>query len=296
MRFFRYIPLLIREMRPHQWIKNVFVFAPALFAKELFNPDILVSSFLAAVAFSLISSAVYIINDFFDREKDRYHPKKRTRPIASGELHPYLALAFALLLALAVLIRVFFWNRGVFAVLLVYLLLNLFYSVYFKKIPLLDIFLVAIGFDLREAAGGFACSLYMSPWMFVVTFLLALFIAATKRRQEIANLGEEAVIHREALSDYNLTFLDNLITIITASTLISYIIYTLSKDIKEKFVSQHLYLTTPFVLYGILRYLYLVYVKGKGDDPMEIILRDLPFQVNLALWAMAVFVILYFGW
>ncbi len=283
-------------MRPHQWIKNMFVFAPALFAKELFNLEIFINSLFAAVAFSLVSSAVYIINDFFDREKDRHHPKKRKRPIASGQLPPHLALAFALFLAIIVLLRVFFWNGGVFAVLLVYFLINLLYSVYLKKIPLLDIFLVAIGFDLREAAGGFACSLYMSPWMFVVTFLLALFIAATKRRQEIANLGEDATEHRETLSDYNLPFLDNLISIITASTFISYVIYTLSKDIKGKFESQHLYLTTPFVLYGILRYLYLVYVKGKGDDPMEIILKDLPFQVNLVLWAAAVFVILYFGW
>ena len=283
-------------MRPHQWVKNVFVFAPAVFAKEVMNVDIMKKSLVAAVAFSLVSSGVYVINDYFDRDKDRYHPKKRKRPIASGQLPALPALLVALAMVGVTFVFLYLWNPFVFFVILAYFCLNVIYSAWLKDVPLLDIFLVALGFDLREAAGGFASSLYMSPWMFVVTFLLALFIAATKRRQEIANLKEDAVLHREALSEYNLVFLDNLIAIVTASTLISYVIYTLSKDMQERMISQHLYLTTPFVLYGILRYLYLVYVKGKGDDPMEIILKDFPFQLNLLFWALTVFVILYFGW
>ncbi len=282
-------------MRPHQWVKNLFVFAPALFSKEIFNPRVLIESIVAFVLFSLISSSVYIINDYFDREADKEHPVKKNRPIASGALPAVPALIFAIVLATGVLSIALFWRRGTFFVLLVYFVLNILYSFYLKRLPILDVFFVAIGFDLREAAGGLASDIYLSPWMLVVTFLLALFLASIKRRQELWKLKENAEVHREILKEYNLSFLDQFISIIASSTIIAYVLYTLSPEIKTKF-STNLYLTTPFVLYGLLRYLYLVHMRGLGDDPIEIILYDTPFKLNLLMWGLFVLVIIYFGW
>lgn len=287
--------LLIREMRLHQWVKNLFVFAPAIFSKEIFTPRVLVESVVAFILFSLISSSVYIINDYFDREADREHPVKKSRPIASGELPAVPALVFALALASAVMIVSFLWREGVFFVLMTYFVLNILYTLYLKRVPILDVFFVAIGFDLREAAGGLASGIYLSPWMLVVTFLLALFLASVKRRQELCKLKENAREHREILKEYNIAFLDHLISIIASSTMIAYILYTLSPEIKTKF-SANLYLTTPFVLYGLLRYLYLVHMRDLGDDPIEIILYDIPFKLNLLMWGLFVLVIIYFGW
>ena len=288
------IVLIIKEMRPHQWVKNLFVFAPAVFSKEIFLPSVLTEATITFFLFSLISSAVYIINDYFDREADMEHPIKKKRPIASGELSALPSFIFALLLGASILGFSLFWRKGVFFVLITYFLLNFLYSSFLKKIPILDVFFVAIGFDLREAAGGLASEIYLSPWMLVVTFLLALFLASIKRRQELWKLRENAPIHRKILKEYNLKFLDNLISIIASSTVISYLLYTLSPEIKTKF-SPNLYLTFPFVLYGLLRYLYLAHMKGLGDDPMEIILYDAPFQLNLLIWGLSILVIIYFG-
>ncbi len=282
-------------MRPHQWVKNLFVLAPAIFSKEIFYKSIFLEALITLILFSLLSSSVYIMNDFFDREADRVHPEKRKRPIAAGQLPAIPALIFSIILSLSVLSFSFLWRSGTFIVLLTYILLNLIYSAYLKRIPIVDVFFVAIGFDLREAAGGLSSHIYLSPWMFVVTFLLALFIASIKRKQELWKLKQEAGNHREILKEYDLPFLDNLITIIASATMISYVLYTLSPEIRGKF-SENLYLTSPFVLYGLLRYLYLAHMKGLGDDPMEIILHDLSFQVNLLLWGFSLLVIIYFGW
>lgn len=287
--------LFIKAMRPHQWMKNIFVFAPAVFSKEIFSPAVFKEGVLTFFLFSLLSSSVYIINDYFDREADRQHPVKKKRPIASGELPAVPALLFAVILGVAVLLFALLWRKGVFIILLTYFVLNFLYSCYLKKVPILDVFFVALGFDLREAAGGFASDIYLSPWMLTVTFLLALFLATVKRRQELFKLKEGAFSHREILREYNLPFIDHLISIIAASTVISYMLYTLSPEIKSRF-SPNLYLTGPFVLYGLLRYLYLAHMKGLGDDPMEIILYDTPFQINLFMWGLAVLVIIYFGW
>lgn len=289
------VVLLIREMRPHQWVKNLFVFAPAIFSKEIFNPGVLFESTITFMLFSLLSSSVYVMNDYFDREADREHPVKKKRPIASGELPAVPALVFALALASAVLIISLLWREGVFFVLMTYFVLNILYSFYLKRVPILDVFFVSIGFDLREAAGGLASGIYLSPWMLVVTFLLALFLASVKRRQELWRLKENAKDHRKILKEYNIAFLDHFISIIASSTIIAYILYTLSPEIKTKF-SANLYLTTPFVLYGLLRYLYLVYMKGLGDDPIEIIFYDTPFKLNLLVWVLFLLVIIYFGW
>ncbi len=284
------IILFVRAMRPRQWAKNVFVFAPAVFSREIFIPKVALNSTIAFALFSFLASSVYIINDFFDRERDRRHPVKRQRPIASGALPAYPALFAALIMAFSVLAIALFWSRPVFLVLLFYFLINLLYSSSLKNFPILDVFLVALGFDLREAAGGLASGIYLSPWLFAVTFLLALFLATVKRRQELITAGGNA---RDV--EYPLSFLDQLITIISASTLLSYIIYTLTPEIREK-LGQHIYLTTPFVLYGILRYLYLAHTQGKGEDPLEILFGDRPFQLNLLLWGLTAGIIIFIEW
>ncbi len=288
----RKVFLFIKAMRPQQWAKNVFVFAPAVFSREIFQPRVGEEAFLVFVLFSFLSSSVYIINDFFDREEDRRHPVKKLRPIASGELPAYPALAGALALAVLSLAVSLLWRRPVFLILLFYFLINLLYSSSLKRVVILDVFIVALGFDLREAAGGLASGIYLSPWLFAVTFLLALFLATVKRRQELIRMEE---VSRHALLSYPLSFLEQFINIISAATVISYIIYTLTPEIRHK-LGEHLYLTTPFVLYGILRYLYLAHSKGMGEDPLEIILKDRNFQVNLLLWVGVVGVIIFLGW
>ncbi len=284
------IALFVKTMRPRQWAKNVFVFAPAVFSKEIFFPRVLINSIITFFLFSFLASSVYVINDFFDRERDRRHPVKKKRPIASGALPAYPAFFAALVMALAVLFISFLWSRPVFFVLLFYFLLNLLYSSSLKNVAILDVFIVALGFDLREAAGGVSSGIYLSPWLFAVTFLLALFLAAVKRRQELISAG-----YGTRNTDYPMPFLEQLITIISASTVLSYIIYTLTPEIRHK-LGEHLYLTTPFVLYGILRYLYLVHSEGKGEDPLEILFGDIPFQLNLFLWAFTAGIIIFIEW
>ncbi len=288
----RKVFLFVKAMRPQQWAKNVFVFAPAVFSKEIVRGRVAEEAFLVFVLFSLLSSSVYIINDFFDRKEDRRHPVKRLRPIASGQLPAYPALVGALLLAGLSLAVSFWWRRPVFLVMLFYFLLNFLYSSSLKKVVILDVFVVALGFDLREAAGGLASGIYLSPWLFAVTFLLALFLATVKRRQELVKMKE---VSRQTLLSYPLSFLEQFISIISAATVLSYIIYTLTPEIRHK-LGEHLYLTTPFVLYGILRYLFLAHSKGMGEDPLEIILKDRTFQVNLLLWVGMVGVIIFTGW
>ncbi len=288
----RKVLLFLRAMRPHQWVKNVFVFAPAVFSKEIFQERVAREAFFVFVLFCILSSSIYIINDFFDREEDRRHPVKRHRPIASGQLPAYPALVGALFLAGLSLALAFLWRRPVFFVMLFYFLLNFLYSSSLKKVVILDVFVVALGFDLREAAGGLASGIYLSPWLFAVTFLLALFLATVKRRQELVKMED---VSRQTLLRYPLPFLEQFITIISAVTVLSYIIYTLTPEIRHK-LGEHLYLTTPFVLYGILRYLFLAYSENMGEDPMEVILKDRPFQVNLLLWMVVAGVIIFTGW
>jgi 4-hydroxybenzoate polyprenyltransferase len=273
-------------------VKNLFVLAGLVFAQKLFTP--LVWPAVAAFAlFCLLSGAIYLLNDVADYEKDRLHPRKRSRPVASGALGrgPALATGIGLLLGGLVLS---FWLRPRFgAVALFYALLLVLYSVALKHVVILDVLTVAVGFVLRAIAGAVVIDVEISGWLLICTILIALFLALGKRRYELLTLERNAPGHRPILADYSAGLLDQMIAVVTASTVTSYALYTMSAETVEKFGTRLLPLTLPFVLYGIFRYLYLLYRQELGGNPSELFLNDRALLVNSALWTLAVGAIIY---
>jgi 4-hydroxybenzoate polyprenyltransferase len=286
---------LARTLRPAQWPKNVFVLAPLFLAQKLGEPAAVRASVVAFVAFCLASSAVYIINDIRDRDEDSRHPLKKHRPIASGDLSPVLAAALAvvLLVATAALARPL---GSTFALLVgVYVALNLLYSSGLKRVVILDVMILSVGFVLRVAGGAAAIRVEVSSWLFLCTIFLALFLAFSKRRHELVLLREAASDQRHVLIQYSQTFLDQMINVVTASCVISYALYATDPATVAKVGTNNLVLTVPLVLFGIFRYLYLVYQKTDDRSPTEVLLRDAPFLVNVVLWGLAVLWIVYGG-
>jgi 4-hydroxybenzoate polyprenyltransferase len=295
-------PMMIKElilsMRPRQWVKNVFIFAPMVFAEaekstrlslHMFQPAVIKNSLLAFVLFSLITGAIYIFNDILDRDKDRRHPEKKNRPIASGRLSPVRAGMFAALLLAGVLALTALINREFFFISAFYALLNVLYSLFLKSIVIIDIMVIALGFVLRVMVGAAVNHLVLYPWIVISTFLLAIFLALIKRRQELIKMQglNPGKVTRKTLLNYNVNLLDQMISISTATTLIAYIMYVLSPDVQQKFHSARLFYTVPFVIFGIFRYLFLSYAQGEGESPSEIIYTDLPFTLNLVFWLLA---------
>ena len=283
---------LLAAMRPKHWTKNVFVFAPLVFAGALSEPAAVGRTIAAAAVFCALASAVYLLNDVADLEADRLHPKKRLRPIASGEISPGLAASVALLLAAGALGGGWALGPAFCAVAFLYFAQNLAYSFALKRIVVLDVMIVASGFLLRAWGGALAIDVAISQWLVLCTGLIALFLGFVKRRQEIAALGGETA-QRPILREYSLPFLDQMIAIVTASTVLAYALYAFSPEVATKLGTRHLGLTIPFVLYGIFRYLYLVYQRGEGENPTAVVLSDLPFGVNVVLWGVSVVVALY---
>lgn len=285
---------LVEAMRPKQWAKNIFVFAPLVFDLKLFHPVYLARTIAGFFLLCLISGAVYLINDLVDAEKDRRHPRKRNRPIASGRLSPRLALAAAILIPLVGLPLGFYLNPLFGAILVAYFILQIAYSFVLKNSVIIDAMAVAAGFVLRVAAGiPLVEAERFSPWIYTCMGLLALFISFSKRRHELTLLGANANNHRESLGEYTIPLLDQFILIVTAATLVAYTLYTFSAPNLPP--NHMMMLTVPFVLYAVFRYLYLVYVKGLGGEPEEIVLRDRPLQVGVLLWGLAVILIMYLG-
>ncbi|MBI5447051.1 MAG: decaprenyl-phosphate phosphoribosyltransferase [Deltaproteobacteria bacterium] len=284
---------LWRSLRPRQWVKNVFVFAPLLFAERLFIGRALTLSLLTFTAFCAVGSAAYLFNDILDADKDRLHPAKRFRPIASGQLPARAALRWALGLAAGGILAGFVLHPFAGIILSTYAALNVLYSLWLKHQVILDVFTVASGFVLRVVGGGLTIGVPLSPWLLLCTTLLALFLGFSKRRHELLLLESGAESHRGVLAEYDPRFLDMMIAVVTACTLMSYALYTVSYETVEKFGTRGLVATIPFVLYGICRYLYLVYHREGGGDPTEDLLSDRPTIVNLALWAALVGLILY---
>jgi 4-hydroxybenzoate polyprenyltransferase len=241
----------------------------------------------------LISGAIYIFNDLRDREEDRAHPKKSQRPIAKGEISPSEAIVLFVVLAAVGLAAAFFLQRGFFLAALVYFLLQVAYSLKLKQVVILDIFVIAAGFVIRVVAGGLVIGVPISSWLLICTMLLALLLSMGKRRHELTLLEERAIEHRPILKEYSAYLLDQMIAVVTASTLIAYCLYTISPETVEKFGTSNLVWTAPFVLYGIFRYLYLVHLKGKGGSPEEFIIQDKPMLLNIVLWILAVILVLY---
>jgi 4-hydroxybenzoate polyprenyltransferase len=284
---------LLETMRPRQWTKNVFVFAAVAFGQRLYDQSAVVWSLAAFIIFCLVSSSVYIVNDIVDAEQDRQHPTKRRRPIASGRLPLSLAVPAAIFLsafgiALSLAINIYFTLIAA-----IYLVLNLLYSFSLKHVVILDVLLVSLFFVLRAAAGAAAINVEISHWLLICTLLLALFIALSKRRHELVLLEANASAHRASLTEYSPYLLDQMIAVVTASTVMAYILYTVDSRTVAEFGTTWLMATVPCVIYGVLRYLYLVHQKGEGGDPDRIILSDRPFLVNLLVWVGIVAVVIY---
>ncbi|HXJ84458.1 MAG TPA: decaprenyl-phosphate phosphoribosyltransferase [Candidatus Methylomirabilis sp.] len=280
------------SLRPRQWVKNLFVFAAVVFSQKLFTP--LVWPALAAfVIFCGLSGAVYLINDVADMDKDRRHPVKRLRPIASGALPRSAAAFLGALLVVASLVAAFALARPFGFVATVYAVLLIAYSFWLKSLVIVDVLTVAIGFVLRAIAGAEAVDVDISGWLVICTILIALFLALGKRRHEFLSLEGAAVEHRPILAEYSEGFLDQMIAVVTASTAMAYALYTMWPETVSKFHTRLLPLTFPFVLYGIFRYLYLLYHLDLGGNPSDLLLSDRALLVNTLLWMAALIAIIY---
>ncbi len=289
MQVFKFI---LETMRPKQWLKNVFVFAALVFDGQLTNRNSLLVTSFAFILFSLASSLVYFINDLADIEKDREHPEKKRRPLASGSLSKSTAYISIVGLSLLTFPASFILNVNFGLIISGYVLLMLVYSLWLKHVPLIDVMIISAGFVLRVAAGVvIIVTQRFSPWLFVATTFLSLFIALGKRRAEIQLLDNEASSHRRVLEGYSLDLLDQFMTIIFSSTLMTYCLYTFSAEIKPG--NYSMMLTIPFVIYALFRYLYLIRMKNFGGAPEEIVLRDRPMQAAIGLWGLTVILILY---
>lgn len=285
---------LLRTMRLKQWTKNLFVLSPLLFSQHFFEPSTMIASVEGFVLFSLIASCVYILNDIIDRRKDRLHPVKMTRPIASGAL-PVGTAVVALGVLLVITVGASFAVGTMFAATIVaYFVWNVVYSLFLKEAVIIDVMAIAMSFILRIVAGAFAIDVPLSEWLLICTSLLALFLGFSKRRHELTLLEDNAKSHRRVLLEYSPYFLDQMISLVTASTLICYILYTLDSETISKFGSKNLLFTVPFVLYGLFRYLYLVHQRKTGGDPTAELLTDRPLLLNVFLWGLTVILVIYF--
>ena len=284
---------LLVSLRPGQWTKNSILFAGLIFGQQLRSPSGLARAATAFAVFCALSGVVYLINDVVDREGDRRHPLKARRPIAAGDLSPGLAVTVAVVMTAAALGTAFWLGREFALVAAAYVVLLAFYSFWLKHVVILDVLTIAIGFVLRAVAGAVVVTVPISQWLLVCTVLLALFLVLSKRRHELVLLADGAVEHRPILGEYSPYLLDQMIGVVTASTLIAYIFYTINPETVQKFQTELLGLSIPFPLYGIFRYLYLVHRKEGGGSPAEMLLTDRPLLACVALWAALVVLIIY---
>lgn len=289
----RKLKYIISSMRIQQWIKNLFIFAALIFSANLFNFRDLALTVLGFILFSFSASGIYIINDIADLEKDKYHPLKSRRPLPSGLLSKNTAYGAAFSLLIFGLAGSYFLDRIFSVIILLYVVINLVYSFKLKEIVILDVMTIAAGFVLRVVSGAVLISVPTSEWLIICTVLLSLFLGFSKRRHELILLENQAMGHRSVLRYYSPVFLDQMISIVTATTVMSYALYTISDETVHKFGTTHLIYTVPFVLYGIFRYLYLVHKKEEGGNPAKLALADIPLLVNIILWFICVTLIIY---
>jgi 4-hydroxybenzoate polyprenyltransferase len=284
---------LVLSLRPSQWTKNLIIFLPLLLAQRLLDGQAVLYAIAAFVIFCGLSGVVYLINDVADREADRRHPVKQHRPIASGALTVAAAIGWAVVIATAAL-GAAFWLRPLFGVVATsYVVLLALYSGLLKHIVILDVLTIAIGFVIRAAAGAVAVDVPISHWLYVLTILLALFLALSKRRHELVLLADGATSHRRILEEYSPYLLDQMIAVVSASTILGYAFYTVSPETVQRLGTDKLILTLPFPLYGIFRYLYLVHLKEGGGSPSDMLLTDRPLLVCVGIWAVVVAVLIY---
>ncbi len=284
---------LISIARPTQWLKNGIVLAALVFAGELRDTFKLQQGLLAMVLFCLLSSAVYTFNDLIDRDKDRLHPAKKDRPLASGRLSAGPAVGFGLILTALGLAGAWTVNWYFFIAAICFVLFNLVYSLFLKNIVILDAMSVGISFVIRAYAGALAIDVPASEWLLINTLLLALFLSFGKRRHELILLEEGATAHRKILSHYSPYLLDQCIGVTTASVVVMYMLYSFSTEVMDKLGTHNLFLTIPFVIYGVFRYLYLIHKQAEGGSPTRVLITDRPILLTVTLWLLTVLVILY---
>ena len=294
----RTLSAALRTMRPDQWIKNLVLFAGLVFAGGMNDVRLIALAAAGFAVFCGLSGATYVLNDLMDVASDRRHPAKRERPIASGEITVPAAAWLSAVVAAASTAAAYAINRHFGHVALSYLALNVLYSVALRRMVILDVMAIAIGFVLRAVASvevlrTIAPQTELSPWLLVCTFFLALFLGLGKRRHEVLVLGQSASEHRDTLLFYAPPFIDALIAVVTASTVVAYAIYTIWPGTVEKVGSARLVYTVPFVVYGVMRYLYIMFARGGGGKPSRSLISDLPLAVNIVLWVLAVSAVLY---
>lgn len=282
----------IRLLRPYQYVKNAFIFLPAFFALRIFEPVLLFETTLVAIAFSFLASSVYILNDWMDVEEDRQHPRKKNRPLAAGTVKPRTAFVMMGIL-LAVGVSILAWvNLNVLYLALGYLGMNLLYSIRLKHIPILDLFVIAAGFVIRLLLGSWTGDVPLTNWIIMMTFLLAVFLGLAKRRDDVL-LSDQGSKVRKAIDGYNLEFVNSAMTIMASVMIVAYILYMVSPEIQAKFDSEYLYVTSAFVVIGVLRYLQITFVEKKSGNPSRVLLKDVFLQLTLVGWIVAFLVLIY---
>jgi 4-hydroxybenzoate polyprenyltransferase len=285
---------IIKIIRPSQWLKNVFLFAPLIFSKHLFEPVYLGREIIAFLGFCLVSSTIYVLNDILDRESDKLHPVKRNRPLASGTITLLSAIIIIVvllcfLISMVPLLNMRFWYTVIF-----YSLINIAYSLGLKRIVLVDVFIVAGGFMLRVLAGVFAIEVEISSWLVLCTLFVSVFLAVSKRRGEVLLISAtESFVARPVLKQYSIEFMDQIMTVAASGMAISYALYTVADRTINTFKTEYLIFTTVFVLFGIFRYIFLMRDKKIDDNPMHLLLSDTPMMVNILVWFLACVVIIY---
>lgn len=292
----------IKLLRPYQWLKNLFVFLPLFFDRHILEAEYVMPAFLMFCAFSVAASGIYCFNDIYDVEADRKHPEKCKRPIASGAVSiatAYILVFFCFSLSLFIIALGDFEIGGskkglLYGVILFYVLLNIAYCVKLKQIAIVDVFIIATGFVLRVIAGGFATGIHLSHWIVLMTFLLALFLAFAKRRDDVVMYEDSGVKMRKNVNRYTLTFMNQLIAVVGCLTMMCYIMYTVSPEITSRFQSSYIYITSVFVLAGIIRYLQLTVVDVKSGSPTKVLMKDRFIQLCILGWILTFAVILYF--
>lgn len=287
------LPLMLKLMRPHQYIKNIFIFIPLFFALKITNTGLLLDSFIAFAAFSMAASSVYILNDYFDIEDDKNHPKKRFRPLASGGVSKKEGIIMMILLFVGSMALISCFSFSAAAILLFYVMMNIAYSLYLKHIAILDVTIIAIGFVLRLFMGSVVTGIVLSHWIVIMTFLLALFMALAKRRDDVLIYENTGKKMRRVVDGYSLQFLDIAMAIMASVVIVSYVMYTSSVDVMERMNSQYLYLTALFVIMGVMRYLQIAFVFLDSGSPTQIVLKDRFIQMTLVSWLVSFVWILY---
>lgn len=273
----------IQLLRPKQYIKNLFIFAPLLFSFSFNDPQKVIVTVYTFIIFSLTASSIYIVNDILDLEEDRNHPKKKTRPIASGKISVNSGLAVSGVLVVISLISSYLINKELLLIIGIYLVNNLLYSLKLKHVSVLDILMIALGFLLRVIAGGIAGGIYISMWIILMTFLLSVFLGFAKRRDDVL-LSEKGLTTRKNIDGYNLEFINAVMVLMAAVTIVAYISYTVSPEVLAKFGTHNLYLTSFFVIAGILRYMQITFVNENSGNPTDLVFKDRFLQLVIGLW------------